>query len=108
MRRLLTAFAIVTACELALAAVAAAAFIAIGAIISAPTATAAPGCPVTDVTQCTWTVEIDGPDGRPIDVELPGCAFEDGNTDGRPCVWFDPDTGRPYLVDSRDYRSVAA
>jgi hypothetical protein len=35
---------------------------------------------------------------------LPVCAYEDGNTDGQPCAWTDPDTGRAYFVDSANYR----
>lgn len=35
---------------------------------------------------------------------LPACAFEDGNTDGLPCLWVDPDTGDAYLNDSAVYR----
>lgn len=32
------------------------------------------------------------------------CQFEDGNVDGRPCQWTDPDTGRAYFVTSENYR----
>jgi hypothetical protein len=32
------------------------------------------------------------------------CSYEDGNTDGLPCVWTDPDTGARYYVDSSNYR----
>ena len=32
------------------------------------------------------------------------CAFEDGNTDGAPCWWTDPNTGTAYWVDSSNYR----
>jgi hypothetical protein len=35
---------------------------------------------------------------------LPPCAHEDGNTDGRPCAWTDPDTGRSFYVTSENYR----
>lgn len=35
---------------------------------------------------------------------LPVCEQEDGNTDGAPCNWTDPDTGAVYYVDSSNYR----
>lgn len=35
---------------------------------------------------------------------LPVCQEEDGNTDGLPCSWTDPDTGAVYYVDSANYR----
>lgn len=35
---------------------------------------------------------------------LPACVYEDGNTNGQPCTWTDPDTGRQYWVDSANYR----
>jgi hypothetical protein len=35
---------------------------------------------------------------------LPACEFEDGNPDGRPCLWIDPDTGNGYYVESDNYR----
>lgn len=35
---------------------------------------------------------------------LPTCEYEDGNTNGMPCNWTDPDTGTAYLVDSSNYR----
>lgn len=31
---------------------------------------------------------------------LAACAEEDGNPDGQPCMWTDPDTGRTFFVDS--------
>lgn len=37
---------------------------------------------------------------------LGACAYEDGNPDGTPCVWTDPDTGTTYLVDSTNYREA--
>lgn len=37
--------------------------------------------------------------------QLPVCQYEDGNTDGKPCNWTDPDTGRAYYVDSSNYRA---
>lgn len=36
--------------------------------------------------------------------QLPTCAYEDGNTNGLPCTWTDPDTGRAFYVDSANYR----
>ncbi|CPR33687.1 Uncharacterised protein [Mycobacteroides abscessus] len=35
---------------------------------------------------------------------LPTCEYEDGNTNGMPCNWTDPDTGTAYLVSSENYR----
>lgn len=35
---------------------------------------------------------------------LPSCAHEDGNPDGKPCWWSDPDTGTRYYVTSENYR----
>ena len=35
---------------------------------------------------------------------LPACQYEDGNPDGEPCFWTDPDTGRKYYVTSEEYR----
>lgn len=40
----------------------------------------------------------------PDALALPSCRYKDGNTDGRPCVWIDPDTGRGYYVSSEAYR----
>lgn len=37
--------------------------------------------------------------------QLPVCQYEDGNTDGKPCNWTDPDTGHAYYVDSSNYRA---
>ena len=77
------------------------------AFASAPTAQATDGgptCDQSDVTLCHWTVEVDGPSGTLIDIEVKGCAYEDGNPDGLPCLWFDPDTARPFLVDGSNYR----
>lgn len=48
---------------------------------------------------CRWTVEIDGR------TELvPACEYEDGNVDGLPCLWSDPDTGVRFYVTSENYR----
>lgn len=35
---------------------------------------------------------------------LPVCEYEDGNANGTPCNWTDPDTGTVYYVDSSNYR----
>lgn len=35
---------------------------------------------------------------------LPTCQFEDGNADGQPCTWTDPDTGVGFFVTSENYR----
>ncbi|SKD59306.1 Uncharacterised protein [Mycobacteroides abscessus subsp. massiliense] len=47
--------------------------------------------------------------GLPTAVEahaqpLPVCQEEDGNIDGKPCNWTDPDTGAVYYVTSENYR----
>ena len=34
----------------------------------------------------------------------PQCAYEDGNPNGMPCLWVDPDTGDAYYVESENYR----
>lgn len=39
---------------------------------------------------------------------LPQCANEDGNTDGLPCLWVDPDSGNAYLNDSANYRGATS
>lgn len=53
-------------------------------------------------TECLWSVEVDGR------VQLVGsCANEDGNVDGKPCLWADPDTGNRYYVTSDNYRMGA-
>ena len=41
---------------------------------------------------------------EPADIALPPCQYEDGNTDGMPCMWTDPDTGRAYYVESENYQ----
>jgi hypothetical protein len=38
---------------------------------------------------------------------LPACVHEDGNLDGKPCWWTDPDTGTRYYVTSENYRAPA-
>ncbi|OBG84774.1 hypothetical protein A5699_25950 [Mycobacterium sp. E802] len=35
---------------------------------------------------------------------LPICQYEDGNADGMPCMWTDPDTGRQFYMTSENYR----
>lgn len=35
---------------------------------------------------------------------LPQCQYEDGNQDGQPCMWTDPDTGNVFIVTSENYR----
>jgi hypothetical protein len=39
-----------------------------------------------------------------IAVQYPRCAYEDGNPDGAPCVWVDPDTGNVFYNDGGNYR----
>lgn len=58
-----------------------------------------PVCDRVDVTECSWTIDVDG---RQFDVV--GCANEDGNVDGRPCLWRDSDTGAMFYVTSQNYR----
>lgn len=31
------------------------------------------------------------------------CDFEDGRTDGQPCIWTDPSDGSKHIVDSSEY-----
>lgn len=42
-------------------------------------------------------------DGR-VWVDMPLCQFEDGNPDGKTCLWVDPDTGKGYVSLSQNYR----
>ena len=35
---------------------------------------------------------------------VPFCLYEDGNPNGKPCLWVDPDTGAMYHVESENYR----
>jgi len=35
---------------------------------------------------------------------IPACQYEDGNPDGKPCFWTDPDTGDEYYQDGSNYR----
>lgn len=43
------------------------------------------------------------PPFSPVD-GLVRCQYEDGNPDGLPCVWTDPDTGDLYYNDGSNYR----
>lgn len=61
----------------------------------------APPCDQPDATLCSWTINVDG-----NEVDVKGCAHEDGNEDGMPCLWRDPDGGAMYYVDSANYRAV--
>lgn len=36
-------------------------------------------------------------------VDMPICQFEDGNPDGKTCLWIDPDTGKGYVSLSENY-----
>ncbi|WP_160111017.1 hypothetical protein [Mycolicibacterium houstonense] len=38
------------------------------------------------------------------EASLPVCAEEDGNINGQPCVWQDPDTAQLFYVTSENYR----
>jgi hypothetical protein len=33
------------------------------------------------------------------------CPYEDGDPDGTPCMWTDPDPGAQYYVNSDNYRA---
>ncbi|WP_165608873.1 MULTISPECIES: hypothetical protein [Mycobacteriaceae] len=46
---------------------------------------------------------LGGPSATPAPT-LPMCQFEDGNADGQPCMWIDPDTGVGFYVASENYR----
>lgn len=35
---------------------------------------------------------------------IPFCLYEDGNPNGKPCLWVDPDTGAMWQVESEGYR----
>jgi hypothetical protein len=35
--------------------------------------------------------------------ELPKCEFEDGNPNGKKCLWVDPDTGKSFVSLSENY-----
>lgn len=35
---------------------------------------------------------------------LPACHYEDGNPDGKPCMWTSPRTGKQYYNDGSNYR----
>lgn len=65
-----------------------------------PTITQLPQCSIAvDNTPCAL-----GDNGTVITTR---CAEEDGNTNGLPCTWIDPDTGDAYNVDSANYRHGA-
>lgn len=49
------------------------------------------------------TVRQDAP--KQHGTALAACLYEDGNPDGLPCNWTDPDTGRVYQVDGSEYRN---
>lgn len=53
------------------------------------------GVGITTAVAYSWT---------PTYEKLPVCAHEDGNPDGSPCWWTDPDTGTRYYVTSENYR----
>lgn len=53
----------------------------------------------------TVTIPGTGPVADYFDAgEYRECANEDGNPDGQPCMWTDPDTGTRYYVNSENYR----
>lgn len=37
--------------------------------------------------------------------KYPACQYEDGNPDGKPCIWTDPNTGVQMYSDSSEYRN---
>ncbi|WP_131588735.1 hypothetical protein [Mycolicibacterium phlei] len=46
--------------------------------------------------------------GSPTTAAVPACIYEDGNPDGLPCIWVDPDTGAQYYNDGSNYYRGAA
>ncbi len=36
--------------------------------------------------------------------KIPFCTYEDGNANGKPCMWVDPATGNVFYVTSENYR----
>lgn len=70
-----------------------------GGLIATAHADTPPVCDQADVTTCYWDAEVDG-----ATVQLPGCAEEDGNVNGLPCLWRAPGTGTMLYVDSANYR----
>ena len=78
------------------------------AALASPTADAHPGEPGHDHGHAghdpgvVWTVEFDG-----VLFDVPECAEEDGNVDGKACLWLDDDTGTRFFVDSANYRDGA-
>lgn len=58
-----------------------------------------PGHDHIEPSHVTWTVEFDG-----VLFDVPECAEEDGNVDGKACLWLDSDTGTRFFVDSANYR----
>lgn len=67
-------------------------------LLASPDADADPGTTGHD-PGVTWTVEFDG-----VLFDVPECAEEDGNVDGKACLWLDSDTGTRFFVDSANYR----
>lgn len=49
------------------------------------------------------TARQDAPRGN--GTALASCLYEDGNPDGVPCLWADPDTGTVVWVSSAEYRN---
>lgn len=76
-------------------------------LLGSPDAEAHPGTPGHDHHDSTeghdpgvtWTVEFDG-----VLFDVPECVEEDGNVDGKACLWLDSDTGTRFFVDSANYR----
>lgn len=62
-----------------------------------------PMCASSDpiVLPCNWVDDS----GTLVHFTRTVCAYEDGNVDGLPCVWIDPDTGNAYFVTSENYRN---
>lgn len=50
------------------------------------------------------SITLDGVPSAVALCRLPQCAQEDGNVDGKPCLWIDPDTQGVYYVESENYR----
>lgn len=72
------------------------------AAADAPEWVLTPMCQSSDpiVLPCNWTDDT----GTLIHFTRTVCANEDGNPDGLPCVWIDPDTGDAFYVTSENYQ----
>ncbi len=67
------------------------------------TAQAEPGQPGVN-TPGPSVVRSDAGNPSRVWVNMPFCEYEDGNVDGRPCLWVSPRTGDGYVNDGHNYR----